>query len=75
MPRDTSNISDVEISQFVVALTRTRKKCFILSEDWMYSPRDREGNWNPKNERSIFIDWIPSPLLEDLGHLKSDQIT
>ncbi|MBW8050733.1 MAG: ATP-dependent helicase [Cytophagales bacterium] len=36
MPRDTSDISDVEICQFIVALTRTRKKCYLLSEDWMY---------------------------------------
>lgn len=75
MPRDNSYISDVEICQFVVALTRTRKKCFILSEDWMYAPRDKNGNWIPKNERSIFVDWIPTDLLEDLGHLKSAQIT
>ena len=74
MPRDTSDISDVEISQFVVALTRTRKKCFILSQDWMYSPMNKEGEWNPKNKRSIFIYYIPKALLENLGHLKSNQI-
>lgn len=75
MPRDTSDISDVEICQFIVALTRTRKKCFILSDDWMYGPKDNKGNWISKNVRSIFIDMIPTDRLEDLGHLKSDQIT
>lgn len=74
MPRDISNISDVEISQFVVALTRTRKKCYILSENWMYAPKDKNGNWIPKNERSTFIDWIPAEFKENLGLLKSAQI-
>jgi len=74
MPRETLNVSDVEINQFIVALTRTRKKCFILSENWMYSPKDRNGNWIPKNERSIFIDWISPNLIEDLGALKSAQM-
>jgi len=74
MPRDTSNITDVEISQFVVALTRTRKKCFILSENWMYGPKDNNRNRIPKNTRSIFIDWISTVKLEDLGTLKSAQI-
>jgi superfamily I DNA/RNA helicase len=74
MPKDISNISDVEISQFVVALTRTRKKCFILSENWMYAPKDKNGNRIPKNERSTFIDWIPAELIENLGLLKSAQI-
>jgi len=75
MPQVVNDISDVEICQFVVALTRTSKKCFILSEDRMYGPKDKKGNWISKNVRSIFIDWIPLDQLEDLGHLKSEQIT
>jgi superfamily I DNA/RNA helicase len=74
MPKDASNITDVEISQFIVALTRTRKKCFILSEDWMYSPKSKNGDWIPKNDRSVFIDMISGDRLEDLGNLKSSQI-
>ncbi len=74
MPRDISNISDVEISQFVVALTRTRKKCYILSENWMYAPKDKNGNRIPKNVHSTFIDWIPAEFKENLGLLKSAQI-
>lgn len=52
MPRDIDHITDVEICQFVVALTRTRKKCYILSEDWLYSPKDKNGRWIAKNKRS-----------------------
>lgn len=74
MPADASNVSDVELCQFIVALTRTRKKCYILSEDWMYAPKDNRGNWIPKNQRSVFIDLIPEKYHDDLGHLKSEQI-
>ncbi|MBI2271976.1 MAG: ATP-dependent helicase [Bacteroidetes bacterium] len=74
MPANSKNVSDVEVCQFIVALTRTRKKCYILSEDWMFAPKDNRGKWIPKNERSIFIDLIPDKFLEDLGHLKSDDI-
>ncbi len=74
MPQVVNDISDVEICQFIVALTRTRKKCYILSEDWMFSPKDQRGNWIKKNVRSIFIDFIPDDYLEDLGHLKAEHI-
>jgi superfamily I DNA/RNA helicase len=74
MPKLFNNISDVEICQFIVALTRTRKKCYILSEDWMYAPKDDRGKWIPKHERSVFIDMIPRKYFEDLGHLKSQDI-
>lgn len=74
MPQVASNPTDVEICQFIVALTRTRKKCYILSEDWMYSPKDDRGKWIPKHERSIFIDIIPDDCLENLGHLKSNNL-
>ena len=74
MPQVVNDISDVEICQFIVALTRTRKKCYILSEDWMYSPKDNRGNWIPKNGRSIFIDFIPKDCLDNLGNLKSKDI-
>jgi superfamily I DNA/RNA helicase len=53
MPADSSAVTDVELCQFVVALTRTRKKCFILSEDWMYAPTDNKGKLIPKHKRSI----------------------
>ena len=74
MPHNMQDISDVEICQFIVAITRTRKKCYILSEDWMYSPTDKDGKWIPKHKRSIFIDMIPKNCLEDLGNLKAKDI-
>lgn len=74
IPRNTSDVSDVEISQFIVALTRTRKKCYILSEERMYSPKDDKGNWIPKNVRSSFINLIPSSELDDLGKIKASMI-
>jgi superfamily I DNA/RNA helicase len=74
MPQNANDISDVEICQFIVAMTRTRKKCYILSEDYMYGPVDGNGKFLPKNRRSIFIDMIPEKYLEDLGHLKAGDI-
>ncbi|MHB1107331.1 MAG: UvrD-helicase domain-containing protein [Lutibacter sp.] len=74
MPKDVNDVSDVEICQFIVALTRTRKKCYILSENWMYSPKEKNGTWIPKQERSTFIDLIPSDCLEDLGDLNAKKI-
>jgi superfamily I DNA/RNA helicase len=74
MPKDVSNIPDVEICQFIVALTRTRKKCYILSEDYMYGPYDNKGNRIRKNKRSVFIELIPKECLNDLGNLKAKDI-
>ena len=74
MPESVGNITDVEICQFIVALTRTRKKCYILSEDYLFGPKDNRGNWIKKHERSVFIDWIPGKFLQDLGHLKAENI-
>lgn len=74
IPVDINNITDVEVCKLIVALTRTRKKAYLLSEDRMYGPKDKSGNWIPKNERSIFIDWIPDQYLEDLGNLKAGDI-
>lgn len=74
MPQSVGNITDVEICQFVVALTRTKKKCYILSEERMYGPKDKNKNLIPKNVRSVFIDWLPKELVDDLGRLKSEDI-
>ncbi len=74
MPKDVSNIPDVEICQFIVALTRTRKKCYILSEDYMYGPRDSKGKRIQKKQRSIFIDLIPNGCLDNLGNINAKYI-
>ncbi len=74
MPKNAKNVSDVEVCQFIVALTRTRKKCYLLSEDYMYGPVDKTGKRIRKNCRSIFIDLIPEDFLDDLGNLKAKDI-
>lgn len=70
IPKDPSEIRDIEISQFVVALTRTRKQCHIISNRWLISPKDKEGNWIPAFDKSVFVSWIPPALIEDRGRLK-----
>jgi superfamily I DNA/RNA helicase len=73
MPKDNNRVSDVEISQFIVALTRTRKQCHILSNDWWTAPRNRKG-WIPKFETSLFLTWIPNELKEDRGCLRAGDL-
>jgi superfamily I DNA/RNA helicase len=70
MPRDNKDVDDVEISQFVVALTRTRKQCHILSNDWVHSPKGKKG-WIDAFQPSIFLDWISKELIEDRGKLRA----
>jgi len=55
LPRDKGNVTDTEVCQFVVALTRTRKECHLISTG-------RFGGI--PCERSIFFSWIPSACLE-----------
>jgi superfamily I DNA/RNA helicase len=70
MPKNPKKIRDIEISQFVVALTRTRKQCHIISNQWLISPKDKYGQWLPRFEKSTFVSWIPVSLVEDRGLLK-----
>lgn len=70
MPKNPKKIRDIEISQFVVALTRTRKQCHIISNRWLISPKDKKGKWLPTFEKSVFISWIPPEIVEDRGGLK-----
>jgi hypothetical protein len=74
IPRDPSDIKDVEISQFIVALTRTRKQCHIISNKWLYSPKDKNGNWNTQYQRTKFMESIPRALVDDLGYCKAAEI-
>ena len=71
IPKDPGNIEDVEISQFIVALTRARKRCHIVSNRWLFSPKDGNDEWLPAYTESEFISWIPSGLVEDRGYLKA----
>ena len=70
MPKDNRHVEDVEISQFIVALARTRKQCHVLSNDWLVAPRDKKG-WIPAFEASLFVNWIPRELVEDRGKLRA----
>ncbi len=49
LPRRLANIDDIEICKFLVGLTRTRKKCTIIST--------KRFGMVYKN-RSVFVDWI-----------------
>jgi len=71
IPRDDTAITDVDISQFIVALTRTRKQCHILSNNWLISPVDKNKKFLPKYRRTPFISWVDSTLVHDLGELKA----
>jgi superfamily I DNA/RNA helicase len=56
LPRDPDNITDEEVCQFVVGLSRTRKACHVVSV------RNYGGNWLTA---STFAGWIV-PYLEPL---------
>ena len=74
IPKDQTNITDVEISQFIVALTRTRKRCHILSDLWFRSPKDKMGRWLQPHTESLFISWLPQHLMDNRGILKSQDL-
>jgi superfamily I DNA/RNA helicase len=67
-------ISDIKCCKFIVALTRTRKQCHIISNKWLISPKTHDGKWAEKFERSQFIEMIPSELIDDQGDKKSADI-
>jgi superfamily I DNA/RNA helicase len=71
IPRNDKAIADVEISQFIVALTRTRKQCHILSNNWLIGPKDKNQNRVEKFQKTPFVSWIDSSLVKDLGELKA----
>lgn len=50
LPRNNNNPSDIEICQFIVALARTIKKCYLISVSRFGGKS--EGRW------STFINWI-----------------
>lgn len=67
MPRIDSRgeVADIEISKFIVAMTRTRKLLYLLSNQWDYDPRGLQYN------RSVFIEMIPPEFRFDGGYVKS----
>ncbi|MBU4375162.1 AAA family ATPase [Patescibacteria group bacterium] len=57
-PYDQNNPTDNEICQFIVGMTRTRKKCYLISNSRfgiVYNIR-----------KSIFIDWINSSRIDSI---------
>jgi superfamily I DNA/RNA helicase len=74
IPTDAENVADIEVSHFIVALTRTRKQCHVVSNRWLYSPKDKDGRWSSSFDRSVFVSWIPAELIEDRGTLKAKDI-
>jgi superfamily I DNA/RNA helicase len=57
LPRDEKNIQDLEICKFLVGLTRTKKRCALLSTKYF-------GNdWK---QPSIFLKWIKDERYEPL---------
>ena len=75
IPKSGNAITDVEISEFIVALTRTRKQCHIVSNTWLIAPVDRKGKYIHKFEKSKLISWIPGALIEDKGDLSAKKIS
>ena len=75
MPKiDGTEIKDIECCKFIVALTRTRKQCHIISNRWLNSPKTPDGKWVESFGKSTFIDLIPPEYIEDLGYKKSAEI-
>lgn len=57
LPRDAENVTDSEVCQFVVALTRTRKQCHLIS-----TGRFGAAQCKP----SIFLNWVPGGCMTQI---------
>ena len=55
LPRDPDNVRDLEICKFVVGLTRTRKRCYLI-----HTSRFAQNRKHP----SLFISWIENSRFE-----------
>jgi superfamily I DNA/RNA helicase len=73
IPCDPNRITDVEISQFIVALTRTRKQCQIVSNEWFIA-MGKNGKWAPRYQQSVFVSWIPTELTEQRGKVNAKSL-
>lgn len=69
MPRIDSKreVADIEIAKFIVAMTRTRKLLYLLSNRWDYDPRGHR--YHP----SMFLDMILPEFRFDGGYVKSGE--
>lgn len=57
-PRNPQNPTDNEVCQLIVALTRTRKKCYLIS--------NRRFGLTYGIRPSVFIQWINSEKIDDV---------
>lgn len=62
------SISDFEFSKFIVAMTRTRKSLYLLSNRWDYGPS------GPRFTPSVFLQMIPGNLQKKGGYMKVKEI-
>ena len=69
-PDEESDIPDIECCKFVVALTRTRKSLYLLSNKLDYQPMPGRPSHNP----SIFIQMIPPEFRRDGGYLSAPDV-
>jgi len=74
IPKDPRHIRDIEISQFVVALTRTRKQCHIVSNKWLIAPV-MNGERQRTYRESCFVTWVPRDMIENRGYLKANGLS
>lgn len=74
IPKNAAAIKDVEISQFIVALTRTRKQCHIVSNMWLVAPVDKKKRWIPAFQKSVIVTWIPTGLVDDKGKITAKDL-
>ncbi len=65
IPSDKDNITDMEICEFAVALTRARKECYILP---VYNYIGSTQN------KSSFLSWIPSHMLHKVNKISLDKL-
>lgn len=56
LPRKNNSPLDIEICQFIVALARTIKQCYLISVSRFAG--------KPEGRHSIFIDWIDNKRIE-----------
>jgi hypothetical protein len=60
-------ISDLEICKFIVALTRTKKKCYLIYNEW-FIKQDGPGT---KFGRSSFKKLLPDKYLNNIGKVNA----
>jgi hypothetical protein len=66
LPQDPNKITDNEICQFIVALTRAKKKCYIIANrQSLDMDKDTKKRYN--RDMSEFINWIDNSRINKLS--------